>query len=193
LKQIDCQFIGSFFTLDQLPRDQRPQIAFAGRSNVGKSSLLNKLAGRKKLAKVSSTPGKTRSINFFLVNDRFYFVDLPGYGFAKIAKVEKEKWVKLIEGYLTDNSNLAGLLLLLDCRRDPNNDDEQLIDWVKINEIPRLAVVTKADKLNRDKLNRKLQQIENSYGISSVPFSILSGLGKNELLSAIFDLIKDRN
>lgn len=190
MKQIDCQFIGSFFTLDQLPRDQRPQIAFAGRSNVGKSSLLNKLTGRKKLAKVSSTPGKTRSINFFLVNDQFYFVDLPGYGFAKVSKVEKEKWIKLIESYLTNNENLVGLLLLLDCRRDPNDDDLQLIDWMKVNDIPGLAVITKADKLNRDKLKRRLNQIENNYGIGSVPFSILSGLGKNELLTAIFDLIK---
>jgi len=189
LKQIDCQFMGSFFTLDQHPRDQRPQIGFAGRSNVGKSSLLNKLAGRKKLAKVSSTPGKTRSINFFLVNDRFYFVDLPGYGFAKVPKVEKEKWVKLVESYLTDNPNLIGLLLLLDCRRDPNDDDEQLIDWMKVNDIPGLAVITKADKLNRDKLNRKLHQIENNYGIASIPFSTISGHGKNELLTAIFDLI----
>lgn len=193
MKQIDCQFKGSYFSLDQLPSDQRPQIAFAGRSNVGKSSLLNKLAGRKKLAKVSSTPGKTRSINFFLVNDKFYFVDLPGYGFAKVSKVEKEKWIELIEGYLTNNPNLAGLLLLLDCRRDPNSDDEQLIDWMNINNIPGLAVITKADKLNRDKLNRKLHQIEKNYAISSVPFSILSGMGKNELLSAIFDLIKNRN
>jgi GTP-binding protein len=115
---------------------------------------------------------------------------LPGYGFAKVSKSEKENWVKLIEGYLTTNTNLAGLLLLLDCRRDPNNDDEQLIEWMKANEIPGLGVITKADKLNKDKLNRKMHQIEKNYGISTVPFSILSGLGKNELLTAIFNLMK---
>lgn len=192
LKQIDCKFTGSYFTLEQLPRDPRPQIAFAGRSNVGKSSLLNKLAGKKKLAKVSSTPGKTRSINFFSVNDRFYFADLPGYGYAKVSKTEKAHWRKLIEGYLHDNDSLLGLMLLLDCRREPNEDDLQLIDWMHENDIPGIVVVTKIDKLNRDKIKRKTQEIQNKHGLYSIPFSIVTGVGKNEVLSAIFDLVNEK-
>ncbi len=192
LKIKQCEFVGSFFTLDKIPRDPRPQIAFAGRSNVGKSTLLNSLVGQRKMARVSNTPGKTRSLNFFLINDRFNFVDLPGYGYAKVSKAERASWAKLIEGYLKTSEQLVGLVLLLDCRRDPNDDDLQMLEWLGESRLPTLIVVTKTDKLNRDKTARKLRQIETALGLPAIGFSSLSGTGKNELLAALGDLLNDR-
>jgi GTP-binding protein len=193
LKQIDCQFKGSYFTVEQLPKDNMPQIAFAGRSNVGKSTLLNKLLGKKKLAKVSSTPGKTRSVNFFEVNNKFNLVDLPGYGYAKGPKAERDSWGKLIETYLETSRNLIGLMILLDCRREPNAADEQLIEWLIEKDLPRIAIITKADKLNKDKIKRKVREIEKKYNITAIPFSALSGTGKNEILKAITDLVNENS
>lgn len=192
MKNLDVKFIGSFYKLNQLPKDSLPQIAFAGRSNVGKSSLLNKITGHKKAAKVSQTPGKTRSLNFFLINDKFYFVDLPGYGYAKVSKVERESWGQLIEDYLVATQNLTGLMLLLDCRRDPNVEDEELIKWLSNKELPCMAIITKTDKITRDKTNRKMKQIENAYGLKSIPFSTVNGTGKEEVLKAIFALLEEK-
>lgn len=189
LKIRQCEFVDSVFHLDKLPRDRRPQIAFAGRSNVGKSTLLNRLVGHRKMAKVSKSPGKTRSLNFFLVNERFYFVDLPGYGYARVSKTERASWGKLIEGYLHGSEPLAGLVLLLDCRREPSGEDHQLLSWLNESQLPTLIVVTKADKLSRDRVNRKLRQVESELGLPSIAFSSVSGEGKNELLAAIGDLI----
>lgn len=185
--------MGSFYRHDQLPRDRRPQVAFAGRSNVGKSTLLNKLTGRKKLAKVSNTPGKTRSINFYLINERFYFVDLPGYGYAKVSKTERAGWSELIGQYLERAERLVGLIVLLDSRRDPSEDDQRLFEWLAGRELPGLVIVTKADKLNRDKINRKVQQIESQLGLPVIPFSAQSGVGKKEIQKAVFDLVKQTN
>ncbi len=145
------------------------------------------------MAKVSSTPGKTRSINFFLINNKYYFVDLPGYGYAKVSKSERESWGELIETYLETSRNLFGLLILLDCRREPNEQDKQLMEWLEDKEMPRLAIITKADKLNRDKINRKVRQIENNHNITSIPFSTVDGTGKNEILKAINDLLSENN
>lgn len=191
MKNLACKFIGSFYKLEQIPKDRRPQIAFAGRSNVGKSTLLNKLTGQKKLAKVSQTPGKTRSVNFFLINDKFYFVDLPGYGYAKVSKKEREDWGQLLESYLLESPHLKGIIILLDCRREPNEDDIQLIEWITAKEMPAIAVVTKADKLNRDKINRKVKQIENDFGLSAIPFSAVKGMGKNEIFAAVESLLEN--
>ncbi len=192
MKNIDVKFIGSFYKLHQLPKDSLPQIAFAGRSNVGKSSLLNKITGHRKAAKVSQTPGKTRALNFFLINEEFYFVDLPGYGYAKVSKVERESWGQLIEDYLVATENLAALMLLLDCRRDPNQEDEELIKWLAEKELPCMAILTKTDKITRDKTNRKVRQIYNSYGLNAIPFSTTKGTGKDEVLQAIFALIQKK-
>ena len=167
------------------------QIALAGRSNVGKSTLLNKLVGRKGIAKVSTTPGKTRSLNFFLVNNRFYLVDLPGYGYAKVSKAERKDWGKLVESYLKKSSSLAGLILLLDCRRDPTDGDLELMDWLDHRQIPMLTVVTKADKLTRDKMNRKLAVVEKELGVSAIGFSAVSGVGKRELVDAVLGLVEE--
>jgi GTP-binding protein len=193
-KQIHCKFVASYFAPEQIPNDPRPQIAFAGRSNVGKSSLLNKLVGqKKKMAKVSSTPGKTRSLNFFIINDRFYFVDLPGYGYAKVSKSEKEGWGKLIEDYLTKSKELLGLVLLLDCRRDVTDEDIMLTEWLIKRELPVIVALTKTDKLTRSKLNEKLKKTEREFGVEVVPFSTVSGVGKNELLNAIMYLVENKN
>jgi GTP-binding protein len=189
-KQLDCRFVGSFFELDQLPRDPRPQVAFAGRSNVGKSTLLNKLIGRRKLAKVSSTPGKTRSLNFFLVNDRFYLVDLPGYGYAKVSKAMRASWGRLIQGYLEQSRQLIGLVWLLDSRRDVNEDDMQLLGWLAERELPVLTVVTKADKVSRDKVNRKVRQTEEELGTPTLAFSSVTGQGRKELVGSVLNLVE---
>lgn len=188
---MDFEFTGSFFGLDQLPRDRKAQIAVAGRSNVGKSSLLNKLAGRRKIAKVSGTPGKTRSLNFFLVNNKFYVVDLPGYGYAKVSKKEHRSWGKLIEEYLGKCDDLIGLILLLDCRRDTSQKDMDLLDWLSNRGLPVLIVVTKTDKINRDKVNRKLKQIKKELGTGAVAFSTVTGVGKKTLTDSVFDLVQE--
>ena len=188
-KITDCSFTGSFYNISQLPKDRLPQIAFAGRSNVGKSSLLNKLVGSKKMAKTSSTPGKTRSLNFFLVNNRFYFVDLPGYGYAKVQKKIKESWGKLVEDYLLKSDFLIGLVFLVDCRRELTVEDMQLLQWLSNRQTPVVVVITKTDKLSRDKINRKVKQVESELALTAIPFSTVTGLGKKELFMAIGDLV----
>ncbi|MBU8933817.1 MAG: ribosome biogenesis GTP-binding protein YihA/YsxC [candidate division Zixibacteria bacterium] len=186
-----CSFVGSFFDLAQLPRDQRPQVAFAGRSNVGKSSLLNRLVGSKKMAKVSNTPGKTRSLNFFLINNQYYLVDLPGYGYAKVSKAMRRDWGTLIETYLQHSENLVGLVLLLDCRRDITPEDDQLLEWLAKAGVPVMVAVTKTDKLNRDKAKRKVLQVERDLRVPAIGCSSVTGVGKKELLGSVRDLINE--
>lgn len=190
-KLTQCQFVGSFHELSQLPNDRRPQVALAGRSNVGKSTLLNSLVGRKGMAKVSSTPGKTRALNFFLINESFYLVDLPGYGYAKVAKTVHAGWGALIETYLTKSEHLAGLVLLLDSRRDLSDDDLELLEWLAARKIPALCAITKADKVNRDQINRKVRQVEKEIGIPALAFSSLKGTGKFDLVMAVIELVKE--
>jgi len=190
-KLTHCRFVGSFHELSQLPRDRRPQIALAGRSNVGKSTLLNSLVGRKGIAKVSATPGKTRALNFFLINDKFYLVDLPGYGYAKVSKSVHAGWSGLVETYLTKAEHLAGLILLLDSRRDPSADDLELLEWLAARKLPALCAITKADKVNRDQINRKVLQVEREVGVPALAFSALKGTGKGELIAAVLELMKE--
>ncbi|MBK7142166.1 MAG: YihA family ribosome biogenesis GTP-binding protein [bacterium] len=175
--------------MSQLPKDSRPQVALAGRSNVGKSTLLNRLVGHRNLAKVSSTPGKTRSLNFFSVSDRFYLVDLPGYGYAKVSKSLKDEWGKLIETYLRTSPNLTGLVILLDVRRDVTDDDLQMLEWLAKRSLPVLAVVTKTDKVSRNLCNKKVADVERQLEIPAIPFSSITGIGKDELIGSILDLI----
>lgn len=188
-KHLSWQFIGSFFELAQLPNDHRPQIAIAGRSNVGKSSLLNLILGSKKIAKVSSTPGKTRSLNFFLINDQFHYVDLPGYGYAKVAKSIKAQWGKLIEDYLNKVEQLIGLILLLDCRREITREDIQLIEWLSERQLPVLVALTKSDKLSQNKLGAKLARIEKELGCNVIATSAMKGIGKKELADSVRQLV----
>ncbi len=190
-KLTDCRFVGSFHELTQLPRDRRPQIALAGRSNVGKSTLLNSLVGRRGMAKVSTTPGKTRALNFFLINEKFYLIDLPGYGYAKVAKSVHSSWGALIETYLTKAEHVAGLILLLDSRRDLSDDDLELLEWLAARQLPALCAITKADKVNRDQINRKVRQVEQETGVPALAFSSVKGTGKGELVAAVLDLIRE--
>lgn len=186
----ETEFIGSFFSLDQLPRDRWPRIAVAGRSNVGKSSLLNRLLGQKKLAKVSSTPGKTRSLNFFAINQRFYLVDLPGYGYAKVSRSVKNSWGKLVQSYLAKDIELIGLLLLLDCRRELTDEDRQMLDWLSRRETPVMLVLTKTDKISRGAAKQKVAALEKELGTSAISFSSVTGEGRRELTRAMFDLLE---
>ena len=191
LKKPEASFVGSFFALGQLPRDGLPQVAVAGRSNVGKSSLLNQIVGQRKLAKVSSTPGRTRSLNFFRIDNRFYLVDLPGYGYAKASQSLREQWGKLIEQYLTSAEQLIGLVLLLDSRREPTEQDEQLMAWLAERQLPVMVAVTKADKLSRDKVIRKVRGLEQDLGVGAIAFSTVTGIGRKELLTSIRQLVNE--
>lgn len=182
-----ARFVASYYDHKKVPSDSRPVIAFAGRSNVGKSTLINSITQGKKIAKVSQTPGKTQALNFFMVEDRFYIVDLPGYGYAKVPLGVKKTWASLVEGYLTADRNLRGLVFLIDCRRDLQKDDLLLLEWVVNRDLPFLIVMTKADKLKRNQLNQSISKMQKLiYGEDKsgtlIPFSAKNNLGKKEVL-----------
>jgi GTP-binding protein len=173
------------------PDSSLPEIAFAGRSNVGKSSLLNTLVRRKSFARVSRTPGRTREINFFRVNNAFVLVDLPGYGYARISKEQKAEWKPLIESYLRRTSQLRGIVLLLDIRREPSDDDRAMLDFLAEMEVPTIVALTKADKLSKKAAGERAAEIAGALSLDSeqvILFSAQSGSGRVELLEAILDL-----
>lgn len=143
------------------------------------------------MAKVSNTPGKTRSLNFFLINNQYYLVDLPGYGYAKVSKAMRRDWGTLIETYLQHSENLVGLVLLLDCRRDITPEDDQLLEWLAKAGVPVMVAVTKTDKLNRDKAKRKVLQVERDLRVPAIGCSSVTGVGKKELLGSVRDLINE--
>ncbi|MBN1560164.1 YihA family ribosome biogenesis GTP-binding protein [candidate division KSB1 bacterium] len=189
MKITSVNFVKSAAKLSQIPTDDRAQIAFAGRSNVGKSSLMNALFNRKKLVLVSATPGKTRLLNFFLVNDRHYFVDLPGYGYAKVPKKMQENWQRLVEGYFLNTEQLRCVVVLIDIRHDLQKSDLQLLQWLAAHEMDTVVVGTKADKLSGQKLTVQLARNREKLaeiGIATlVPFSAITGAGKIELLKVL--------
>ncbi|NBC87450.1 MAG: YihA family ribosome biogenesis GTP-binding protein [Bacteroidetes bacterium] len=177
-----------------LPRDGRPEIAFVGRSNVGKSSLLNSIIGRKKLAYVSKRPGKTTEFNFFLIDGKYYFVDLPGYGYARVSKSMREKWAALIERYLNQRAPLRAVVHLIDSRHPPMEQDEDLIDFMRGSEVPYLIALTKADKLSGNDRFRTVQRLEKRLADvgRSVPIvltSSKSGRGIKELRGWLRDFL----
>jgi GTP-binding protein len=175
------------------PESSLPEIAFAGRSNVGKSSLLNNLVRRKSFARVSRTPGRTREINFFRINNGFVLVDLPGYGYARISKEKKSEWKPLIESYLRRTTQLRGIVLLLDIRRDPSDDDRAMLDFLAEMEIPTIVALTKKDKLSRAAALERAAEISRALALDSeqvIPFSAQSGEGRIELLEAITELVE---
>ncbi|ERI89411.1 ribosome biogenesis GTP-binding protein YsxC [Clostridiales bacterium oral taxon 876 str. F0540] len=184
------EFITSAVSPNQYPKDERMEIAFVGRSNVGKSSIINSLTNRKSLAKVSSTPGKTRLINFFLINNTFYLVDLPGYGYAKVSKTERESWGKIIEPYLLKRPQLKRIVLLVDCRHKPSNDDILMYKWIKHYGYEVIVVATKKDKLKKseipksEKIIRETLELEKEEKVMF--FSSLSKEGREELLDVLF-------
>ncbi|NLU07856.1 MAG: YihA family ribosome biogenesis GTP-binding protein, partial [Clostridiales bacterium] len=161
------EFIVSAVHPHQYPRDNREEVAFVGRSNVGKSSLINVLVNKKKLVKVSGTPGKTRLINFFLINEKFYFVDLPGYGYARVSKMEMKNWGGIIEKYLQGRKQLRAIVLILDCRHKPTEDDITMYKWIKYYNYRAVIVATKIDKVSRGKLNSNLKIIRNALNLKT--------------------------
>lgn len=187
-------YVKSVVDLKDLPRDRLPEVAFAGRSNVGKSSALNKLVNLKKLAKISSTPGKTRMINFFLVNKNLYFVDLPGYGYSRAPKSMQKSWGKLVEDYLKERENLKGTVLLVDSRRGPMEPDLQLLEWLDHYGKNKLIVLTKKDKLSRSAVlenARKTCEVLKLDPGSLVLFSAKTGEGKDKILNWIQHVISE--
>ncbi len=174
------------------PTHTFPEVAFAGRSNVGKSSLLNALVRRKAFARVSKTPGRTREINFFAVNGQFVLADLPGYGYAKISKERQAEWRPLIEGYLRGSTNLRGIVLLLDIRRDPSDDDRQMLDMLADIGCPTLICVTKTDKLSRGAVAGRVKSLAKTLELDEeqvIPFSAVTGAGRDELAEAVVALV----
>ena len=180
----------------QFPRDPKPQVALSGRSNVGKSSLINTLLGRKSLARVSSAPGKTITINYYGIDKKMYLVDLPGYGYAKRSKESKKVWSSLTEDYFLKNPSADALKLviqLIDIRTGPTEDDIMMINWLIDMNIPFTVVCTKTDKLSKNQLNAALDALKNDYflgtGIDPIPFSSVTRDGKEDVWKKIFDTI----
>ena len=190
-------FITSMKRAEDYPEEGRPEIAFAGKSNVGKSSLINYMTNNKKLAYVSKQPGKTRLINYFLVNDSFYLVDLPGYGFARVSKTEKESWARMMEQYFAVAKNLRALVILVDIRHKPTQDDLQMIEWAARYGVPFMIAATKADKIAKSiRYNYAVQMakhIEAAVDLDMefliVPVSASSKLGKEKVLDYIEQML----
>ncbi|WP_457678224.1 ribosome biogenesis GTP-binding protein YihA/YsxC [Thermovibrio sp.] len=181
------------YSPEDLPQTPYSEVAFVGRSNVGKSSLLNALANNFKLAKVSSKPGKTRSVNFFLVNDAFFLVDLPGYGFAKVPLSEQKRWKELIEGYLRNRDKLKGVFLLVDSKVGPTEKDLQMKEWLEFYNIPYLVVATKVDRLKskeRRGLEERIRKALGSPQVKVIPFSSKTREGREALLRKLFSLLE---
>lgn len=173
------------------PPAELPEIAFSGRSNVGKSSLINRLVRRKSLARVSHTPGRTRAVHFFRVNDDFVLVDLPGYGYARISKERKSAWLPLIEGYLRTSGQLRGIVQLLDVRHAPTEDDLRMLDFLAEIGAPTIVAATKIDKVLPAKLPERLEALAREAGLDAdqiIPFSAVSGRGRDELAEAIMQV-----
>jgi GTP-binding protein len=196
MKIISAEFMKSAVKPDQYPKTSLPEIAFAGRSNVGKSSLINTLLGRKKLAQISATPGKTRLLNFFTVNDRLSVVDLPGYGFARVSKTEQEKWGPMIETYLRERESLRLVVSILDVRHDPTQQDRDLIDWLRHYGRSLLIVLTKSDKLSRGQALQRRKRIMVCLGLGEqdkpLLFSAQTGDGKGDLWKAIERVLREK-
>ncbi|MBR1862595.1 MAG: YihA family ribosome biogenesis GTP-binding protein [Ruminococcus sp.] len=187
-----AEFFTSFGSFKQIPESDRPEFAFSGRSNVGKSSLINKIFNRKNMARVSSMPGKTVTINFYSVED-VYFVDLPGYGYANVSKAEKARWGDLIGGYLSDpDRSLVLIFQLIDMRHAPSSDDIQMINYLIDNELPFVIVLTKADKLRPTARKERMEAFKDEIpcfeDITCVPFSAVTGEGVEELRDIIEDV-----
>ena len=186
----------------KFPTYELPEVAFAGRSNVGKSSLINSLLCRKNLARTSSSPGKTVTINFYNVNNEFFLVDLPGYGYAKASEAERAKWGKMIEKYLRTREQLRAVILLIDIRHAPTKDDVMMFEWITSNGLEPIIAATKLDKIKRSQKDKQIKLIKETLGIKSykertgqdikiVPFSSVTKTGREELLDIIEDLIKE--
>jgi len=194
MKITSAEFIKSAVWPPQYPPPTLPEIAFAGRSNVGKSSLINTLVGRKNLAKTSNTPGRTQLINFFTINEKISFVDLPGYGFAKVSQSVKKDWGEMVEAYLKERQSLALVIFILDIRRDPSKDDLSLRNWLEHYRIPYLNILTKADKLSNNQAIVQKREIERAFNVpaknNSILFSAKTQKGKDDIWQALEDHLR---
>lgn len=189
-----AEFIISAVEPSQYPYDGWPEVAFVGRSNVGKSSIINALTNRKSLARVGSTPGKTRLINFFNINDRLLFVDLPGYGYAKVSKEEKKAWGDLAETYLNTRKNLGLILMLVDIRHEPTDDDMIMVNYIKASGRKMAVVATKSDKIGRGEYNKQISMIRKVLSVDEntpvIPFSSIKRTGIDEVWSTIETILE---
>jgi len=194
MKITSAEFVTSAPGIKLCPEGQEyPEIGFSGRSNVGKSSLINKLVNRKNLARTSKTPGRTQLLNYFLINNAFYIVDFPGYGYAKVPQNIRASWGKMVEGYLKNRKELCGVVLLLDIRHKPTGQDEQMFKWLQHYNIPTLLVATKADKLSRSQQIKQEKVIRTTLGLDEekiLLFSSMTGQGKDELLELLGEIVK---
>lgn len=195
----DVRFIKTAMKKEHYPKineigKEAPEIALLGRSNVGKSTLINHLFGRKKLARVSSTPGKTQALNFFLADESILFVDLPGYGFANVPVNVRRQWGPMIQGYLESREQLKLLLFLFDLRRDPTDEDRQLLEWIAYQEIPVIFVFTKTDKIPVTRRKQRVQKILKGFDLERanyVSYSSVKNIGRQELISAIHTALRE--
>lgn len=189
-----AEFVAGAVGHSGFPRGATPEVAFAGRSNVGKSSLINLLVRKRDLARTSNTPGRTQQINFFRINDRWHYVDLPGYGFAKAPRAEMEKWRQMIEEYLEDNERLRLVVVLLDARRDPSPLDDRLIDFLNQKRIPTQIVLTKCDKLTTSALAKTRRAISNHYSLPAdcqvIATAAAKGKGREETLKMVYEFLE---
>ncbi len=189
MKVTKAEIVISAVKPEQYPNDPWPHFALAGRSNVGKSSFINKMLNRKNLARTSSKPGKTQTLNFYNINDIFYFVDVPGYGFAKVSKKDREAWGKMIETYLTTSENLRAVIQIIDIRHKPSEDDKLMYNFCKHYEMPVIIIATKADKIPKGKWDKHLKVVKETLDIDPndpiVIFSSETGKGKDEAWSII--------
>lgn len=177
----------------KLPNHTKPEIAFAGKSNVGKSSLINALMNRKSLARISGQPGKTRTINFYNINDALYLADLPGYGFAKASRSEKEKWGQMIEKYLHTSKQLRAVFLLVDIRHDPSANDRMMYEWMVCQGFRPIIIATKLDKIRRSQLQKQVKAIQAGLGADAdtqiIPFSARTKQGREEIWNLIGEFL----
>lgn len=185
MKVNQAKLIISAVSEKQYPKDSLPEIALAGRSNVGKSSFINRLIQRRGLARTSSKPGKTQTLNFYEINERFYFVDVPGYGYAKVSKQERNKWGQMMEEYFEQRKELTSVLLITDLRHEPTRDDQQMYNYIKYLRIPAIVIATKLDKVPKGKRNSFLKRTRNVLQVSKedpvIAFSAETGEGKDEV------------
>ena len=193
IKINECVLARTAYVVDGFLKDRLKKIVFAGRSNVGKSSMINSLLNRRSLAQVSSTPGKTRSVNYYLINGSFYLVDLPGYGFAKVRDEEKQKWSLLMEEFFSREKYVTLLGLLIDSQVGPTPFDENMLGAASLYKLPTLLIATKCDKLNNDEKKQRSRRWEGETGVPVLPYSSKSGEGRRELWQTIENILEDRN